>query len=96
MIFRQDLEAMYRHWIEIKRDRFAKMQNREGRLQALFADGKTQDELQELAVECSIAKTSAAVAAGWVDCLSYQIKEVDLEEPEMEVLNPFETLTKVR
>ncbi len=96
MIFRQDLEAMYRHWKKVKRDRFAKMQNLEGRLQGLFAEGKTHEELQGLAFECNKAREMAAVASGWMDCLRYQIQDVDLEEPEMEVLNPFDTIYKVQ
>ena len=95
MIFRQDLEAVYRHWIKVKRDRFAKMQNLEGRLQALHGDGKTQEELQALAFECSKARENAAVADGWRQCVEYLIKEVDLEEPEMELNNPFEMITAV-
>lgn len=95
MIFRQDLEAMYRHWVRVKRDRFALMQNLEGRLQGLFEDGKTREELQELAFKCSKARENAAVASGWVACLEYEINEVDLEEPEMELLNPFEVITRV-
>jgi hypothetical protein len=95
MIFRQDLEAMLRHWAKLKRDRFAMMSNVEGRLQALHAEGKTSEEMRPLAFKCSEARENAAVASGWVDCLTYQIKEVDLEEHEMELRNPFETITEV-
>jgi len=92
MIFRQDLEAMYRHWMKEKSNTFAFMQNLEGRLRALDEEGKTQEELRPLAFKCSEARENAAVASGWVDCLTYQIKHVDLEEHEMELLNPFERL----
>ena len=95
MIFRQDLEAMFRHWSKVRRDRFAKMSNLEGRLQAMHAEGKTQEELQELAKKCGEARDLAAKADGWVDCLTYEIKEVDLEEVEMELTNPFEMITRV-
>ena len=71
------------------------MSNYEGKLQALFNEGKTQEELQELALKCGEARDLAAKADGWVDCLTYQINEVDLEEGEMELTNPFERITRV-
>ena len=71
------------------------MSNLEGRLQAMHAEGKTQEELHELATKCGKARDLAGKADGWVDCLKYQIKEVDLEEPEMELTNPFEMITRV-
>jgi len=95
MIFRQDLEAMFRYWTKVRRDRFAKMSNLEGRLQAMHAEGKSQEELHELATKCGEARDLSAKADGWVDCLTYQIKEVDLEEPEMALTNPFEMITAV-
>ena len=95
MIFRQDLEAMLNHWLKVKKERFSRMSNFEGRLQAMHADGKTQEELRDLAKKCGVARDMAAKADGWVDCLTYQIKEVDLEEGEMELINPFETITAV-
>ena len=93
MIFRQDLERLLGHWKREKRDYFARVANLEGRLQNMAKDGPVEDEeFQHLAIEYQNTKDTAAVAAGYVQCLEYLIKEIDMEETNLDLTNPFEQI----
>jgi len=93
MIFRQDLERLHEMWAIRKRDSFSILQNLEGQLQTLLKNGKGESrEAEKLAFKVRDKRDEAAVAAGWVQCLEYQIKEIDLEEPEDVFESPFVTI----
>ena len=90
MIFRQDLEMHRSDYGTKKRDAFAQLQNLEGQYAAQRAEGKTEEELQPLWDEIRDTRDSCAAYAGAYQAIDYLIQEVDLEEPELEIINPFE------
>ena len=56
------------------------------------AGGMDDNEFSTLAVEYQNVKDTAAVAAGHVQCLEYLLKEIDMEEVELDLKNPFEQI----
>ena len=87
MIFRQDLEQAFNKYAEMRRDLMAKLQHMEGQAAAC-----KDDVPQELAQALQSARDMAAIAAGAYQAVEYLIRHVDLEEPEIELTNPFEIL----
>lgn len=94
MIFRQDLERMLAQWRRLKAERVAKVQNLEGRLQSMAENGVGDDEQMELAFQLRDADREMCIAEGAIQNLVYCIREVDLEEPEIELVNPFVTVDR--
>ena len=92
MIFRQDLERFLEHYEEQRRDEMARLQNLEGQHAAFQANGADEESVSELLTKIREQRDKAAIAAGAYQAVSYMIREVDLEEPELELINPFETV----
>jgi hypothetical protein len=89
MIFRQDLERLLTHWQGEKLDSVGVLQNLEGQMQSMFNNGKAQEEMEAFAQKVQDARDRALIAVGHVQSLEYLIAEIDLEEPELELINPF-------
>ena len=68
------------------------MTNFEGQIQILNKNGQGPDdeEFQRMAELYQGVKDTAGVADGHVKCLTYLIKEIDMEEQELNLVNPFE------
>lgn len=94
MILRQDLERLLEHWTKEKRNEMSRLQNMEGRMQQLSKNTKDVDtldkELQAMAGEYQEQRDRAITAAANVQCFSYLIAEIDMEEPVLELVTPFE------
>jgi hypothetical protein len=84
MIFRQDLERLHDKWTEINRDALARLQFWEGR-----ASGNGDTEVLE---NQRAAREEALIASGGLQLLEYQIKFIDLEEPEVGIKNPLKSI----
>lgn len=93
MIFRTDLERYLQHWTKTKTEKMAVLQNLEGRLQhmqnILGDDFHNDPDALALAQELSNIRDEVMIAEGACQNLTYLIREVDLEEPEFELVNPF-------
>ena len=70
----------------------ARLQNLEGQHAAFQANGADEESVSELLTKIREQRDKAAIAAGAYQAVSYMIREVDLEEPELELINPFETV----
>jgi len=90
MIFRQDLERILSELSKRKRDAFARMQHLEG--QAYLMEQVGQAIPEELSEKIGKAKEDALIASASEQTLNYLIREVDLEEPELDFINPLETI----
>ena len=94
MIFRQDLERMLIQWEEKKQDATARLQHAEGQL-AILAEKGTPKELDEINRACMLLRDELMVASGGEQLLIYQIREIDLEEPELKLENPIAKVIEV-
>lgn len=88
MIFRQDLERLHNKWVERNRDAMARVQYWEGRL----AENGSPDNAEKL----RLAREDALITSGGLQLLQYQIRFVDLEEPELQIVNPMQTIPIVK
>lgn len=92
MIFRQDLERMLAYWQREKAERVARLQNLEGRMQSMNDNGASDEDMTALAFKIRDLRDEMCIAEGAVQNLTFCIREVDLEEPELELVNPFVTV----
>jgi hypothetical protein len=79
MIFRQDLELIHGKWQERHRDAMARVQYYEGRM--------SENATDENADKLRLAREDALISSGGLQLLEYQIRFIDLEEPELELKN---------
>jgi len=92
MIFRQDLERMLSQFIERRTNAVGKLQHLEGQL-AMLQDKPDQLELfQETQVKLIETRDEVLIASGGEQLLMYQIAEIDLEEPAIELVNPLKII----
>lgn len=84
MIFRQDLELLHNKFTDRHRDAMARVQYYEGRMAE-----KPDDENAE---KLRLAREDALISSGGLQLLEYQIRFIDLEEPELEIKNPMVTI----
>lgn len=80
MIFRQDLELLHGKWAEKSRDAMARVQYYEGRM----AENPTSENADKL----RLAREDALITSGGLQLLEYEIRHIDLEEPELVIKNP--------
>lgn len=89
MIYRQDMERLKEVRMEQKKNAFALISVLEGRMKQLNADGKADSpEIKELADKWDEQYRIALVTAGALQECEYILKEIDLEEPSDELLDP--------
>lgn len=88
MIFRQDLERLLVHWIGVRDNLLGNMQKLEGTLQTLNDNGAPDAEIMPTAHKYREERDKLAIAIGHVQSLEYLIREIDLEEPELDLINP--------
>lgn len=89
MIYRQDLERMRTVRQQQKVEGFAKLANLEGQLKvALQAYGAESDQYAELSRAWDSQYRICLVIAGALQECEYYLKEIDLEEPTTELLDP--------
>ena len=84
MIFRQDLELIHNKWQERHRDSMARIQYYEGRM--------SENPSDENSEKLRLAQEDALITSGGLQLLEYQIRHIDLEEPELEIKNPMMTI----
>lgn len=86
MIFRQDLERLAAKFSEQRNNTVARLQHAEGR--AATGDEAAAEEAAKL-------REQALIASGAEQAIQYCIREIDLEEPEIDLINPLVTLPLV-
>jgi len=91
MIFRQDLERLHDKWVEKNRDAMARLQYWEG---YVAAGGGMGDE--EAIEKLRLAREDVLITSGGLQLLEYEIRFVDLEEPELNINNPLLTIPIVK
>lgn len=87
MIYRQDLERLKTQREKQKVDAFAKLSYLEGKLQAAKEAGD-EEKYKEIAPQWDEQYRLCLVVSGHVDSLVYLLKEIDLEEPSDEIVDP--------
>lgn len=87
MIYRQDLERMRETRQQQKRDAFARIAHLEGQVKA-FRELGDAEKLAEVEAELENQFRLALVISGALQECEYYIKEIDLEEPDIELINP--------
>lgn len=92
MIFRQDLERFLIYYEEQRRDEMARLQNLEGQYAAFAENGADEESKESLRAKLQEQRDKACIAAGAFQAVTFMIREVDLEEPELNLINPFETV----
>jgi len=94
MIFRQDLERMLAQFEQKRLEAAARLQHAEGRLSAIIDTG-TKEEVLEANMVCTRARDDLMIASGGEQTIVYQIREIDLEEPDWKLENPIENVIEV-
>jgi hypothetical protein len=89
MIFRQDLENLYRWQMEQRAIMLARVQHMEGRMKEVEDD---EEALMGLANEYRDMRDELMITIGWGQCLEHEIKDIDLEEIEPEITNPIKVM----
>lgn len=84
MIYRQDIERIKDQWERKYRDSAALVQYYEGRLSENPENGN--------AAKHQKARDDALVASGGLQLAEFMLKHIDLEEPELEIRPPFESI----
>lgn len=87
MIFRQDLERMLEQFVQKKLEASARLQHAEGRLSVVVETG-SREEIQSANMDVMKARDDLMIASGAEQTVVYQIREIDLEEPELELVSP--------
>jgi hypothetical protein len=89
MIYRQDLERMKGVREQQKVEAFARLNGIEGRLNKTVQDGEQgSDYFRQLQDEWNEQYKMALIITGALQECEYYLKEIDLEEPELELENP--------
>jgi hypothetical protein len=87
MIFRQDIERMLAQFEQKRLEAAARLQHAEGRLSVIVETG-TKDEIFAANQACTRARDDLMVASGAEQTVIYQLREIDLEEPELTLESP--------
>jgi hypothetical protein len=87
MIFRQDLERALNGIVKRKQHAMARLQHLEGQMSH---DMENNGDGVEIAEKVKAAREEVLMAAASEQTLVYLIREIDLEEPELEIINPLE------
>jgi len=85
MIFRQDLERMLMQFTERLGESMSKLNHLEGQLGNM---DKTNPSFEDTQVKLIEARDEVLVASGGKMLLEYQIQEIDLDEPEINLTHP--------
>ncbi len=88
MIFRQDLERLHDKWEEKHRDATGRVQYWEGR-----CAGNDDENAHE---QLRLAREDALITSGGLQLLNYEIRFIDLEEPEISIINPMMSIPIVK
>lgn len=89
MIYRQDLERMRTTRTQQKVEAFSRLSNLEGQLQSvLHLKGQDSVEFSELQKAWDSQYRLCLVISGALQECEYYIKEIDLEEPSLELVDP--------
>lgn len=89
MIYRQDLERMKGVREQQKKDAFARLANLEGRMKQVILDGLQETPtFKDLQNQWDEQYRIALVTSGALQECEYLLKEIDLEEPSEELLDP--------
>lgn len=88
MIYRQDLERMKHVREEQKKDAFARLANLEGQLKQAKELGAESEVITELAHKWDEQYRISLVVSGALQECEYYLKEIDLEEPSLELVDP--------
>lgn len=89
MIYRQDLERMKTTRQQQKVEAFARLSNLEGQLKVTLAEyGANSDEYRNLSKEWDNQYRLCLVISGALQECEYYLKEIDLEEPTIELIDP--------
>jgi hypothetical protein len=89
MIFRQDLENLYKWQQQERAVKLARLQAMEGRMQEVKDD---DEALMELAGDYRDMRDDLMITVGWGMCLEHELKDIDLEEVEPEIVNPIKVM----
>ena len=87
MIFRQDLEHHLASWDEQRNAELARLQHLEGQYTAIEQKAEGE-ELEAMRIAISRQRERAVGAANAYQAVAYLIQEVDLEEPEIKIIEP--------
>lgn len=102
MIYRQDLERLYREYSVQHRDALARVQFFEGQFATAREaferyDGEDEptrkrliDHMLEKEERLQKERDGLALTSGALQAVEYLIKEIDLEEPDAQLVNPFD------
>jgi len=92
MIFRQDLERMLMQWETRRGEAMGRLNHLEG--QIIYLQGKLlkKKEFANTQVKLIEARDEVIMASAGVQLLQYQIAEIDLEEPDFDLLNPLKVI----
>ena len=94
MIYRQDLERMKSVREKQKKDAFAELANIEGRLKQALIDGMLETPTyKDLQIKWDEQYRIALVTSGALQECEYYLKEIDLEEPSEELVDPVGFIT---
>jgi len=89
MIYRQDLERMRTTRQQQKVEAFARLSNLEGQLRVTLAEhGAESDEYRDLQKAWDSQYRLCLVISGALQECEYYLKEIDLEEPSLELIDP--------
>ena len=89
MIYRQDLERMRTTRQQQKVEAFARLSNLEGQLKVTLSEhGADSDEYRELSSAWDSQYRLSLVISGALQECEYYLKEIDLEEPSEELVDP--------
>jgi hypothetical protein len=89
MIFRQDLENLYKWQQQERAVKLARLQAMEGRMQEVKDD---DEALMKLAGDYRDMRDDLMITVGWGMCLEHELKDIDLEEVEPEIVNPIKVM----
>jgi len=89
MIYRQDLERLKVTYEKMKKNAYARLSNYEGQL---GAKAQQDEDWQELAQKRDSQYRLCLITEGYVNCVDYLLKEIDLEEPEIQLVDPMELI----
>lgn len=94
MIFRQDLERILNNMRNKSNEAMARLQHFEGRAseQAKSGDGMIDEKLSE---KMQAARDDVLIASANEQLITYLIREIDLEEPDYEFVNPIRKIDAI-
>lgn len=90
MIFRQDLERALHGVVKEKIEALALLQHLEGQVNHAVEIGSA--DVEDLTQKLQAARDDALIASASEQTLVYLIREIDLEEVELELVNPLQVI----